>query len=232
MSTIPDWRAAFPIRPIRDAADALCDSFRALAAQPLPGFHPRKREPDLTRALKAYVEQVTSRERGLLGMWATEAVLNVIDKNSAEIKEERRTDIVYGWNNESVGVQVVFEFKKMSKKSRDRDHYLGKNGLGRFVSGIYSPGQPIAAMVGILVDPIPDVVPPLCDQLNAAEAIAELRLRCLPDGTAYERPSSLFAGAEFDTEHDRDPELAPAHGFIRVAHFFLEFAYKYSTKKK
>jgi len=33
-------------------------------------------------------------------MWATEGVINTIELSSAQIEEERRTDIVYGWNND------------------------------------------------------------------------------------------------------------------------------------
>jgi hypothetical protein len=227
-----EWLAAFPVRPAREAAEALCDSFRALALRPLPGFNPKKREPELTRVLKAHVEQVTARERGLLGMWATEGVINTIELSSAQIEEERRTDIVYGWNNETVGIQLVFEFKKMSRSARDRAHYLGENGLARFVTGVYSRGQAVAAMVAILTDPVEEVVPPLCEALNSAASVAELKLRHRPDGNTYERPSLLFPAADFDTEHDRNTELAPAHGTIRVAHFFLAFAYAVDKTRK
>lgn len=41
----------------------------------------------------------------------------------------------------------------------------------------------------------------------------------------------MFATADFDTEHDRDPALAARHGTIRVSHFFMEFGYPTSTKK-
>jgi hypothetical protein len=227
-----EWLAAFPIRPAREAVDALCDSWHTLAQRPLPGFNPRKREPELTRVLKAYVEQVTARERGLLGMWATEGVINRFDAKTATLTEERRTDIVYGWNDNQVGIQLVFEFKKMSGRARDRAHYLGENGLGRFVTGIYSRGQPLAAMVGILMDQVNEVVPPLLAAINTAAAAGHLNLRERSDGNAYQRPSILFPAADFDTEHDREPELSPAHGTIRVAHLFLAFGYKLGRNSK
>jgi hypothetical protein len=43
--------------------------------------------------------------------------------------------------------------------------------------------------------------------------------------------SVLFSVADFDTEHERNPTLAPSHGHIRVAHFFLPFEYPTTTKK-
>ncbi len=150
MTTGDAWFTAFPIRPAAEAVDALCESWRVLARVQRPGFHPGKREPELTRVLKAHVERVTARERGLLGMWATEAVQNEINLDTAELIEERRTDIVYGWNNEETGIQLVFEFKKLDRLARSRTNYLGEDGLRRFVTGKYSRGQAIAAMVGML----------------------------------------------------------------------------------
>ena len=225
MTTGNAWLSAFPIRPAADAVEALCESWYVLSKRPLPGFNPNKREPELTRFLKAHVERVTARERGLLGMWATEGVINEFDFNTGELTEERRTDIVYGWNNESSGIQLVFEFKKLSRSTRDRAHYLGENGLGRFVTGIYSRGQAVAAMVGMLIDPIEDVVPPLRDALGDAAMIENLQLQLRANGTAFDRPSILFSKADFDTEHRRQLDLAPSHGTIRIAHLFLAFGY-------
>ena len=232
MTTGNEWLGAFPIRHATEAVEALCESWRILADKRLPGFNPKKREPELTRVLKAHVELVTARERGLLGMWATEGVINTIDEGTAELTQERRTDIVYGWNNEQTGIQLVFEFKKLSRSARDRAHYLGENGLGRFVTGIYSRRQAVAAMVGILTATMEEVVPPLRDALDRAAATGGLRLRVRPTGNAYDRPSILFPTAYFDTEHDRDPDLAPSHGTIRVAHFFLVFGYTVTKSQK
>jgi hypothetical protein len=227
-----EWLTAFPIRPAAEAVEALCESWHALANKPLPGFNPTKREPELTRALKAHVELVTARKRGLLGMWTTEGVVNTINPATAEVTEERRTDIVYGWNDEKIGIQLVFEFKKLSRRAGDRSRYLGENGLGRFVTGIYGQGQAVAAMVGVLTDRAEEVIPPLRDALNSAAIKAGLRLRVRPNGKPYDQPSILFSAADFDTEHDRDPDLASSHGTIRVAHFFLGFGYATTRSKK
>lgn len=220
-----DWQVAFPIRPATEAADAMCESWRILAARQRPGFHPKLREPLLTRALKTHVENVTARARGLLGMWAAENVINTIDDDTAELTEERRTDIVYGWNDENQSIQMVFEFKKMNAKTKARGEYLGPNGLGRFVTGIYSRGQPVASMVGILLDPFDAVVPPIHQALGQPATIASLNLCACDDGNIYQRPSLIFSVADFDTEHRRAADLAPQCGSIRVAHIFLSFGY-------
>lgn len=220
---VSGWLAAFPLRPAVEAVEAICESWQVLAALPRPGFHSNLKEPALTRVLKTHVENVTARQRGLLGMWATESVINTIDPDTAELTEERRTDIVYGWNDAARSIQLVFEFKKLNRHSRARNHYLGKDGLGRFVTGIYSRSQPVAAMVGILLDPFDEVVPSLRNALDDAATVAALRLCRRPNGDAYDRPSLLFSAADFDTEHERPSGLAPDHGTIRVAHLFLAF---------
>jgi len=231
VTTGHDWLSAFPIRPASEAVDALCESWRTLAEKPRPHFHPGMKEPQLTKALKTYVENVTARERGLLGMWAAEGVLHEIDKDSGKLTQERRTDIVYGWNDDKRSIELVFEFKKLGRLKSHRTHYLQENGLGRFVNGIYSRRQAVAAMVGILIDPEQEVVPPLRDALTDKELITALKIRHSAGGDPYERPSILFPAADFDTEHERDHDLAPSHGTIRVAHFFLAFGYPTTTRR-
>jgi hypothetical protein len=218
-----DWLSAFPLRPATEAVEALCESWTELASRFTPHFNRQTKEPKLTRVLKAHVEAVIARRRGLLGMWTTEGVINTIDFATGEITKESRTDIVYGWNNEHVGIQLVFEFKKLNDKRRSREHYLGKDGLVRFVTGTYGAQQPVAAMVGILTDPYDIWVPPLRNALSDAVLGPPLRLRHEVGAPPFQRPSQLFAAADFDTEHDRPPALAPTHGWIRVSHFFLPF---------
>jgi hypothetical protein len=217
----PEWLSAFPLRHATEAVDALCESWRVLAASDKPHFHPGSREPQLTRVLKAHVENVTARERGLLGMWATESVINKVDFTTGQIVEERRTDIVYGWNNEAVGIQLVFEFKKLGRTAASRAHYAGNNGLLRFVTGIYGQHQPVAAMVGVLVDPFDDCVPPLRQALENEPVGSPMALRRSSVGEACAMPSQVFKAANFDTEHDR-PKGAPPP-IVRVAHIFLKF---------
>ena len=225
MTEMDTWSPAFPIRPASKAVEALCESWRVLSAVKRPCFHSGIGEPRLTRALKAHVERVTSRDYGLLGMWATESVQNEVDFHTGELIEERRTDIVYGWNSEKMGMQLVFEFKKLSRSARSRNLYLGENGLRRFVTGIYGRGQPVAVMVGILKDPEEQVVPPLRCSLANARIVTSLRLKPTSDGHFYFQPSLLFPEANFDTKHERDADLAPNHSTIRIAHIFLAFGY-------
>jgi hypothetical protein len=226
-----DWLAAFPIQPATKAVEALRQAWFELAARPRPDFNPKSKEAALTKRLKIYVENHIARQRVLLGMWAAEDIIGEVDPATGALIEERRTDIVYGWNDEVQDLKLVFEFKRLGRQKSHRDHYLRDQGLGRFVAGIYSRRQAVAAMMGILLDPEPEVVPPIRQALGDTALAAVLRLRPTAAGAPFARPSVLFAGADFDTEHERDPALAPTHGHIRVSHFFLAFGYPTSTKK-
>ena len=128
-------------------------------------------------------------------------------------------------------MKLVFEFKRLGRQKRHRDHYLRERGLARFVTGIYSRQQAIAAMVGVLLDPEEEIVPPIRNELSDANLATLLRLRPTAAGDPYAQPSSLFTSADFDTEHERDPVLAPTHGTIRISHFFFAFGYPTSTVK-
>ena len=196
-----------------------------MSDRPRLGFNRTTKEPALTKRLKIYIENHTARQRGILGMWAAEDIIGEVDPTTGVLVEERRTDIVYGWNDEIQELKLVFEFKRLRKQKYHRDHYLKEKGLARFVTGIYSRRQAVAAMVGVLLDPASDVVPPIRKALTNKELAEQLKIRSTTDGTPYFMPSDLFAAAAFDTEHERDATLAPTIGHIRVAHFFLTFGY-------
>ena len=231
MTSTPDWLAAFPLQSATQAVDALREAWTELAQRPRADFNPKTNEAALTKRLKIYVENHTARQHGLLGMWSAEDVIGEVDPTTGQLVEERRTDIVYGWNDTVQGMRLVFEFKRLGRQKKHRDHYLRDNGLGRFVTGIYSRRQAVAAMVGILLDPENDVVPPIRKALEDNALGTALRLRRTSSGNPIARPSILFPAADFDTEHEREPALAPTHGTIRVSHFFLAFGYRTSTKK-
>lgn len=231
MTSATTWLTAFPIRPATEAVEALRQGWSELASQPRPDFNPKTKEDALTKRLKIYVENHVARQRGLLGMWAAEDIIGEIDPVTGALIEERRTDIVYGWNDDVQGLKFVFEFKRLGRQKKHRDHYLRGNGLGRFVTGIYSRKQAIAAMVGVLLDPKEDVVPPIIKAFDDAALCTNLRVRQTPTGEPFTQPSSLFSSADFDTEHDRDPALVLSHGTICVSHFFFEFGYPTTTLK-
>jgi len=219
------WLTAFPVQPAREAVEALHQAWSELSERPRSDFNPKTKETALTKRLKVYVENYTARQRGVLGMWAAEDIIGEVDPVTGKMIEERRTDIVFGWNDQAQNLKLVFEFKRLGKQKRHQNKYLRESGLARFVTGIYSRRQAVAAMVGVLLDPESDVVPHIEKKLADQHLAAALKLRPAPNGAPIFKPSLLFDAAHFDTEHERDPALAPSHGHIRVSHFFLAFGY-------
>ncbi|MYF10497.1 MAG: Fis family transcriptional regulator [Gammaproteobacteria bacterium] len=222
MGAAPEWRNTFPLETATAASEALLEGWRRLASLKRQDFNSSTVEPALTKRLKIYVENVLAPERGLLGMWAAEDIIGDLNPSTGELLEERRTDIAYGWNNDVMQFRLVFEFKRLKKGKWARDQYLGEQGLARFVTGKYSRGQAIAAMVGVLLEPEAEIVPPIQAALAESAVAKMLRLRKAAGGQPYTKPS-IFPEAAFDTEHDRNQPLAPPHGYICVAHFFVRF---------
>ena len=99
MTSPPDWLAAFPLQSATEAVDALWEAWAQLAKRPRPDFNPKTNEAALTKRLKIYVENYTARQHGLHGMWSAEDVIGEIDQATGALIQERRTDIVYGWND-------------------------------------------------------------------------------------------------------------------------------------
>ena len=221
ITSASQWLGAFPLETAARAAAAVCRSWLFLISRP-QHFNSRMTEPKLTKAIKIHVEQVTAREAGLLGMWAAENVIGMIDEVTGKIYEERRTDITYGWTNTDSGFQLVFEFKKLTRYSISRAAYIGPSGMGRFIEGIYSRGQPVAVMVGMMVEHRTKIVPALMKAIEAPASVGTLK-SVLNVGKVCRSPSTLFSEAEFDTDHMRPKELAPSDGTIRIAHLFLSF---------
>lgn len=224
MSTV--WASAFPLQPASDAVTAVCEAWNFYASKNREHFNRKTHEPKLTKHLCCYINRVTAPKLGLLGTWSAEAVIGVLDLSSGEITEERRTDIMYGWNDDIARqkMQLVFEFKRLKATKGDRDHYLGERGLQRFVTGIYSLGEERAFMVGILLAAPHKVLPSLKAEFASPLRATSLGLIAANPSAPLIQPAT-FVQADFDSLHKRPPPHGPAKGCIQVSHMFLEFAY-------
>lgn len=220
------WTSAFPLKPADEAVKAVCVAWNFYASKHRAHFNRNTHEPQLTKQLCCYISRVTAPQLGLLGTWAAEAVIGDLDLSSGAITEERRTDIMYGWNDDTARqkMQLVFEFKRLRATKSDRDHYLGERGLQRFVTGIYSHGEERAFMVGVLLAAPSKVIPPLKAEFAKLLRASALDLISSNPDTPLIQPST-FVQADFDSLHKRLPPQGPAKGRIQVSHMFLEFAY-------
>lgn len=220
------WASAFPVKPANEAVTAVCAAWEFYAIKHRSHFNRKTHEPQLTKHLCCYISRVVAPQLGLLGTWAAEAVIGDLDVSSGAVIEERRTDILYGWNDDNAQqkMHLVFEFKRLRATKKDRDHYLGEGGLQRFVSGIYSYGEERAFMVGILLDATAKILPSLKAEFANPQRATALNLIPSSPIAPLIQPS-MFAQADFDSLHKRLPPEGPAKGSIQVSHMFLEFAY-------
>lgn len=232
MSARTAWLAGFPLVQAEGAVEAIQTSWTFLASRPRKGFDYHVREPRLTKMLRQHAKDVTGPELGLTGFWGAEAIEDIVDFEEAEVLKEFRTDIHYNWMSDEQRLELIFEFKKLTRHDSSRKIYLGEEGLLRFITGDYSQGQPVAVMVGILMHPTEPIVDALRRTIKSPATAAALYLCKTPSGELLCDPSILFKDlAAFDTEHLRSKAKAPPHGTIRVAHLFLPFGHEPPVKK-
>lgn len=215
------WLQSFPLQRAQDVTEALLFAWRELASKYRPNFHRDTHEPNVTRVLTDRAVSV-SRQRGISGKWLPEVVINVVDQETAEIKEERRADIVYFFHGHNDAIELVFEFKLL-RRSGYAAKWIGEDGVRRFVDGQYSKNQAAAVIVGVLDDDRPTKARRIRDALEGA--IEPLGMQPHADGTYFAHPSFMTPAAEYDTVHLRPTDLAPPHGTIVVSHIIIEFGY-------
>ena len=217
------WQKAFQAGHAPLAVDALHRAWHHLVAVAPKDFNAACKEPALTERLCLYLMHTRASDR-LTGLWSYENSQGelVFQDGKVTVAKRKRTDIRYYTNHEQPELDLIFEFKKLSHQKAQRDKYLGNEGLGRFITGEYSIGQPAALMVGILTTHEDDCVPPLMRWINSPDARTLLYMES-SEGRAIRKPSNLFPVAHFDTEHVRPVKKGPAHGTIVVSHLFLGF---------
>lgn len=216
------WIAAFPQAQAERAVEAVITAWRQMTDKERAYFRPNTHESKLTRVITECVRQRVSKELRLSGHWGTEGVWNDVDFETGKILQEGRTDIEYVWNEGAKKLSLIFEFKKISANGASRKNYLFE-GVLRFVTGIYSQKEPAAVMVGIAMSPREDTVRGLRRALANASTAAKLFACADIEGNWVQKPVLFPKRAEFDSEHLRTVEKAPAHGSIRIAHVFVEF---------
>jgi hypothetical protein len=220
------WQRAFRQGQAPAVVQALCSGWNNLAQAISPDtFHATAKESHLTELLCEHL-RATQRDTKLSGKWSYENRVAKLTRVSAQglgAHQRKRTDIQFYSDRDTPALDLVFEFKKLGSPRKRRDDYSGAEGMLRFITGIYAEGQPVALMVGILLEHPDDCVPPLSRWLDSAEAKVLLHMESVGDRQRY-LPSRLFPEhSAFDTEHLRPSALAPEHRTIVISHLFLGF---------
>lgn len=219
-----DWQRAFGKSDAKKVVQVVCDAWQDLTTISGQTFHGKEKEHRLTELLGEYIRTAKSTV-GVTGYWSYEDRIGAIAPAPAgglQVTKRRRTDIQYFSNKSLPALRLVFEFKKIDHTKARRDAYTGAEGMERFVTGDYSVGQPVALMAGMLLQPLPQCVPPLRTYLSSAKAQAALSMVANPAGQLVRSPAS-FSAAEFETVHQRPVGKGPAHGSILICHLFFAF---------
>jgi len=163
------WLEAFPLPEASRAVRVVLDGWNDLAAMHSKKFRHSENEPKLTTMLRLA-------DAGLFGQWGAEQTEGILDVNTLEITNRHRTDIHYAWHNKNTRNEIIFEFKKLSHQKGSRTLYYNDKGMGRFIGGDYAKRQPLALMVGILMSPKEDCVPPLKQVISSNGVAGELNM--------------------------------------------------------
>lgn len=219
------WRDAFLQSDAPMVVRLLQEAWTRMATVDGPDtFRVGAREPELTELLCLHLRE-TKHHSKLTGFWQYETPQGEIHRfgpKGVRARNRKRTDIQYLSDRCDPPLELVFEFKKLGSSKPRRDAYSGEEGMLRFVTGEYSKRQPLAVMVGILIEHRDDCVPPLERWLDSAEAKTLLHMETVR-GKNRHVPSRFFPDESlFDTEHLRPSDRAPAHGTIVISHLFVE----------
>lgn len=218
MSQRYSWEELFPAEETKNAALFLVTTWNRIAqAQPREVQY-AKDEPKLTERLCYYLE-LFSADSGLTGFWINESQ-NALFSEEGKLLDRIKKDITYSSNVSEKRLELIFEFKKLSRSSLAE--YRGENGMCRFVSGNYAINKPLAVMVGILNGKDNAAIDALCNSLSKEKMRIKLMMVEDSNDRCIRRPSEAIpAIAEFDTEHRRPLEKAPQNGTTTLAHIFL-----------
>jgi hypothetical protein len=218
------WRAAFPMNEAQRAARFLKVTWEDLVTSKPRGFNRKLRENQLTEKLHSYLVRLAKNDGLLTGFWINEDVdtdMDYPDSDNPTVIKRIRKDITYMSNVSGTRMTLIFEFKKVTSSGDSWRQYRGENGMRRFVDGIYARGQPLALMVGMLMDSEPACIQGLRASLQSPGSRQDLRMVQIANEWLC-TPSTAFPGlADFDTEHNRPVREAPAHGTMLLSHLFI-----------
>lgn len=214
------WKRAFPQATAQQVVDHLISTWQDLSNRESEYFCWASKEPDITSRMKEAMED-SAHEVGLTGFWGNEASSTQYDPKTLKRIKGFRTDITYASDRE--GIHLVFEWKKLTGKSRSQQAYYGASGMGRFLepSG-YAKREPFGVMVAIIESPAHrPQVQSLVDKMRKSESVALLSMIPCAAGHHVRIPSEILPGkAEFDTQHTR---ITDRYNTFTFGHIFLAF---------
>lgn len=157
---------------------------------------------------------------GITGIFIVEHNVADIDEVKQELEKRGRTDITYFSNGIDPALEFVLECKKLKPSSlgkASRREYA-KNGVLRFVNGIYARGTDLGFMVGFVEhdSDVKSISTALSRMIQEPDMTSLLRMITNDHGNVITSPSRSFKACAFETYHARDhakdsPDMVLGH---------------------
>jgi hypothetical protein len=202
------WDAAFGRQnTVQDVLNYIQQHWKALQSNPPSDLLPNASEPKITKYFCLSLRQ-NAIAAGITGYFVPENLVGDIDEIKKELTSRGRTDIMYFSNNIHPALEIVLEFKKLKLKPGGKSSRLSycKDGVLRFVNGIYARKGDFGFMVGLIASKAdkPEILKSLQQAIQNPDMETLLKMIKDEHGKTVVYPGSKFTACHFETAHGRD----------------------------
>jgi hypothetical protein len=202
------WDAAFGRQAsVQEVLNYVQHHWSELQTHPAPDLQPTKPEPTITKYF-AISLRTNARNAGITGYFIPENHVAQINAVKQELESRGRTDVTYVSDSINPPLEFVLEFKKLKLKPSAKSSRLSyyKEGVLRFVNGIYAREAEIGFMVGLITSKAdkPEILKGLQQGIQNPDMQSMLKMIKDEDGKTVVAPGHRFTTCHFETAHGRD----------------------------
>lgn len=202
------WDTAFGRQAsVQEVLNYVQQHWTELQAHPAPDLQPTKPEPTITKHF-AISLRANARNAGITGYFIPENLVAQINAETRELESRGRTDVTYVSDSIDPPLEFVLEFKKLKPKSGAKSSRLSyyKDGVLRFVNGIYAREAEIGFMVGLVASKADksEILEGLQQGIQNPDIESMLKMIKNGDGKTVVAPGHRFTTCYFETAHGRE----------------------------
>lgn len=202
------WDAAFGRQTsVQEVLNYVQRHWTELQAHPAPDLQPTKPEPTITKYFAISLRS-NARNAGITGYFIPENPVAQINEVKQELESRGRTDVTYVSDSINPPLEFVLEFKKLKLKPGAKSSRLSyyKDGVLRFVNGIYAREAEIGFMVGLIASKAdkPEILKGLQQGIQNPDMESMLKMIKDENGKTVVTPGHRFVTCSFETAHGRD----------------------------
>lgn len=217
------WDSAFGRQmTVEKVLQYMTDHWNASQKRPPADMRYAQPEPKITK----YFAKSLQKHRlanGIDGIFIPEFINPEIDDELQILTSRSRTDLTYYNEKVEPYIQIDLEFKKLKAypgAKTSRNQYI-KDGLIRFVNGLYAQSTQVGFMVGLIekTEQVEEIVGGMKQSMQEKSTGQFVRILAKRDGMTIESTGKEFAPCEFETRHARDH--VPNRDDVLIGHLFL-----------